>query len=135
MQHIVGRILIVIGVITPDASVYCSGIEIVQYKESSHPIMKNAYGPAVLMTFRSSNPNFYIIDCQCSEDYAAETVSEKYKYIAVLVDPSSGKLIDIYTPNYYYSCYCSLHSSNLCTEIAKTAISRIAVSGFYEKTA
>jgi len=89
--------------IVPDSSVYCSYMEIVRYKGSTHPMMKYAYEPAVLMTFKSPSSDFYKIDCQCSGKYAAETVVQKYNFVTVLVDPSSGKMIDIYYPNFYYS--------------------------------
>lgn len=74
-----------------------------RYKESTKPIMKNySYHSALLMTFKSDN-DFYKIDCQTSGAYAGETVVEKYQEVTVLIDPQSGKLIDIVDPNFYYS--------------------------------
>ena len=89
--------------IMPDASTYCKSMEIAYYKESTKPIMKDySYHSVLLMTFVSDR-DFYIIDCQTSGAYAGETVIRKCREVTVLVDPQSGKLVDIVDPNYYYS--------------------------------
>lgn len=89
--------------ILPDSTTYCSDVEIVYFSESTQPIDKYfSREPALLMTFQSSNDIFYKIDCRCTGEYAYDTQVHNYNWVTVLINPYSGKIIDIYTPNFYY---------------------------------
>lgn len=90
--------------IMPNDSTYCDSMEIVLYKESTKPIMKGFYNSTVLlMKFVSENRDFYRINCVTSGAYAGESVVRNYNEVTVLIDPDSGKIIDIVEPNFYYS--------------------------------
>lgn len=89
--------------VNPDASVRCLSIDVVHYVSSTHPIMKDfGHGTALMMTFWGET-EFYKIQWEGFGDYAGESARKDSDFITVLIDPASGKLLDICEPNYYYT--------------------------------
>lgn len=89
--------------INPDASVRCTDMKVVHYSSSTHPIMNNfGRGPALMMEF-VGNSVFYKIQWEGYGDFAGESARKDSSVVTVLIDPASGKLLDIYDPNYYYT--------------------------------
>ncbi len=74
----------------------------VYYVSSTKPINKVSSRPALILTFASSSENFYKINCRGTGAYAANTYKDQTDYVTVMIDPETGKLIDIVFFNYYY---------------------------------
>ncbi|WP_276949665.1 hypothetical protein [Acetatifactor muris] len=90
--------------ITPNDNVYCSSnIGVAHYVKSSHPINKNfGHGTVLQMTFKSNDP-FYLIQWQCTGIFAGESRYCNSDVVTVLINPKNGELVDICSPNYYYT--------------------------------
>lgn len=89
--------------VTPNETTYCSFMEVVHYISSTHPIMKNRNGEDLLqMTFKSDEV-FYKIEWVGTGMFDNETAKLDSEKITVLIDPKSGKIVDIVSPNYYYT--------------------------------
>lgn len=73
----------------------------VHYYSSTRPAMNVSSRPALMLTFYA-NSNFYKIHCRGTGAYSMNTLWEDLSYVTVLIDPSTGKLIDIVEFNYYY---------------------------------
>lgn len=73
----------------------------VYYHSSTRPAMSVSGRPALQLTFYSDS-NFYSVHCVCSGAYAMNQLWQDFKVVKVLIDPSTGKLIDIVEFNYYY---------------------------------
>ncbi len=73
----------------------------VHYHSSTKPAMKVSSRPALLLTFYDDS-DFYRIHCTGSGAYSTNTLWEDLNYVTVLIDPDTGKLIDIVEYNYYY---------------------------------
>lgn len=54
----------------------------------------------------------YTIHCNCTGEYAMNTYNRDFSYAVVLIDPESGKLIDIFENNYYYD-FCPTGSNQI----------------------
>lgn len=72
------------------------------YFSSTKPINGVSSRPALLLTFASSSDSFYKINCRGTGAYAANTYQGQTDYVTVLIDPETGKMIDILHFNYYY---------------------------------
>lgn len=70
------------------------------YMRSTRPAMTVSDRPVLELTLEG--PNCYTIHCNCTGAYAANTCNEDLSRVTVLIDPETGKLIDILEPNYYY---------------------------------
>lgn len=46
--------------------------------------------------------NFYSVHCRCTGAYKENNLWQDFKAVTVIIDPSTGKLIDIENFNYYY---------------------------------
>jgi hypothetical protein len=89
--------------VTPDENTVCSYMGVVDYSRSTHPIMKNRNGTTLLeMTFKSDS-EFYKIHWVGTGMFDRETVKLDSPKITVLIEPESGKIVDIVSPNYYYT--------------------------------
>jgi hypothetical protein len=73
----------------------------VYYLNSTKPNLAIRNKAVLELTFISNNP-FYKIHCVCSGAYKQNTLWQDLKYVTVLVDPDTGKLIDISNFNYFY---------------------------------
>lgn len=73
----------------------------VHYYSSTKPAMKVSSRPALMLTFYGDS-NFYRIHCTGSGEYSMNTLREDLNNVTVLIDPETGKLIDIVEFNYYY---------------------------------
>lgn len=73
----------------------------VYYHSSTKPIMNVKSGPALLLTYYSDS-NFYKINCLGTGAYSMNTFYQNLNFVTVLIDPATGKLIDIPYFNYYY---------------------------------
>lgn len=72
------------------------------YFSSTKPINEVSSRPALILTFASSSDSFYKINCRGTGAYAANTYQGQTDYVTVLIDPETGKLIDILHFNYFY---------------------------------
>lgn len=75
--------------------------EIAYYYGSTRPAMSVSNRNVLKLTYRC-NSNFYRINCFCTGAYAMNNYSQTYNYVTVIIDPETGKLIDIVEFNYYY---------------------------------
>ncbi len=75
--------------------------EAVYYHNSTRPAMKVGSKAALMLTYYADK-EFYRINCWGTGAYSMNTLRENFKYVTVLIDPSTGKLIDIVSFNYYY---------------------------------
>lgn len=73
----------------------------VHYYSSTKPAMQVSSRPALMLTFYDDS-NFYRIHCTGSVAYSMNTLWEDLNLVTVLIDPDTGKLIDIVEFNYYY---------------------------------
>lgn len=73
----------------------------VYYLNSTRPAMDVKNQSALLLTFYSDS-NFYKIHCIGTGSYSMNTLREDLNYVTVLIDPATGKLIDIAEFNYFY---------------------------------
>ena len=73
----------------------------VYYHNSTRPAMQVSSRPALMLTFYSDS-DFYRIHCVCSGAYAMNNLWQDLNFVTVLIDPDTGKLIDIVEYNYYY---------------------------------
>lgn len=69
------------------------------YGSKSNMPIKNKH---LLELSLSSPSNFYNINCSCSGAYAANNLHLNLNYTTVLIDPDTGKLVDIEFLNYFY---------------------------------
>lgn len=81
--------------------VYYEKPSAVYYLKSTRPNIKIESKPVLKLTFYSSS-DFYKIHCVCSGDYKENTLWKDMKYVTVLIDPDTGKLVDISDFNYFY---------------------------------
>lgn len=89
--------------VTPNETTICSFMEVVHYISSTHPIIKNRNGEDLLqMTFKSDDV-FYKIEWVGTGMFDNETAKLDSEKITVLIDPKSGRIVDIVSPNYYYT--------------------------------
>lgn len=72
------------------------------YVSSTKPINEVSSRPALMLTFVSPSDDFYKINCTGTGAYASNTYQDKTNNVTVLIDPKTGKLIDIVYFNYYY---------------------------------
>lgn len=76
----------------------------VHYISSTKPAMHVSSRPALLLTYYAAdNSNFYKINCRGTGAYSMNTLRKNSDSVQVLIDPVSGRLIDIYYYNYYYN--------------------------------
>lgn len=75
--------------------------EAVYYHSSTRPAMQVSSRPALMLTFYDDS-NFYRIHCVCSGAYDMNNLWKDLNFVTVLIDPDTGKLIDIVEFNYYY---------------------------------
>lgn len=75
--------------------------EIAYYYGSTRPAMSVSSRNVLKLTYRC-NSNFYRINCFCTGAYAMNNYSQNYNHVTVIIDPETGKLIDIVEFNYYY---------------------------------
>ncbi|MBD5532294.1 MAG: hypothetical protein HDQ98_08840 [Lachnospiraceae bacterium] len=73
----------------------------VHYFGSTKPAMSVGSRPALMLTFYGEK-DFYHINCTGTGAYKMNTLWEDFSAVTVLIDPSTGKLIDIVEFNYYY---------------------------------
>lgn len=73
----------------------------VYYHYSTRPAMKVNSKPALMLTYVSDS-NFYRIYCTGTGAYSMNTLWENLNNVTVVIDPATGKLIDIVYFNYYY---------------------------------
>ncbi len=73
----------------------------VYYLNSTRPNLQIESKPVLELTFISSSI-FYKIHCVCSGAYKENTLWKDLKYVTVLIDPDTGKLVDISDFNYFY---------------------------------
>lgn len=73
--------------------------KIVYYKSSTKPYANYSARPAVLIRFTSTR-DFYTIHCKAM--YASDNCWKSYNSVTVLIDPGTGKIIDIVSVNYFY---------------------------------
>lgn len=76
--------------------------EIAYYYSSTRPAMSVSSRNVLKLTYRC-NSNFYRINCFCTGAYAMNNYSQNYNYVTVIIDPETGRLIDIVYFNYYYN--------------------------------
>lgn len=89
--------------IDQNENVYCSSdIQEVHFTQSTHPIQKYFQGTALKMTFTSTS-DFYKIHWVGTGIFSGETRECNSSAIIVLINPADGKLVDICSPNYYYT--------------------------------
>lgn len=73
----------------------------VYYHNSTRPAMHVSGRSALELTYYSDS-NFYSIHCRCTGAYSMNNLWQDFKVVTVLIDPGTGKLIDIVEYNYYY---------------------------------
>lgn len=73
----------------------------IYYMKSTRPAMNVGSRAALELTFYS-NSNFYSVHCRCTGAYKENNLWQDFKAVTVIIDPSTGKLIDIESFNYYY---------------------------------
>lgn len=73
----------------------------VYYHSSTRPAMNVGSRAALELTFYSDT-DFYSIHCRCTGAYDMNNFWDETNVVQVLIDPSTGKLIDIVQFNYYY---------------------------------
>lgn len=71
------------------------------YHNSTRPAMNVKNQPALMLTYLSDS-NFYRIYVTGTGAYSMNTLWETFNNVTVLIDPATGKLIDIVSFNYYY---------------------------------
>lgn len=76
--------------------------DVVYYSYSTKPAMHVSARPALMLTFISDS-NFYKVHCRCTGYYSSNNYWQDFDWVTVIIDPETGKLIDIYTFNYYYN--------------------------------
>ena len=87
--------------------------EVAYYLYSTRPALNVSSRPVLQLTYYSNNP-FYNIYCSCSGAYAANRLWENLNAVTVIIDPATGKMIDILEFNYYYQ-YAVGSNSITCT--------------------
>lgn len=73
----------------------------IYYMKSTRPAMSVSSRAALELTFYSDS-NFYSVHCVCTGAYKENNLWQDFKAVTVIIDPSTGKLIDIESFNYYY---------------------------------
>ncbi len=73
----------------------------IYYMNSTRPAMKVSSRAALELTFYSDS-NFYSVHCVCSGAYKENHLWQDFKAVTVIIDPATGKLIDIEDFNYFY---------------------------------
>lgn len=73
----------------------------IYYMNSTRPAMNVGSRAALELTFYSDS-NFYSVHCVCSGAYKENNLWQDFKAVTVIIDPATGKLIDIEQFNYYY---------------------------------
>ena len=73
----------------------------IYYMKSTRPAMNVGSRAALELTFYSDS-NFYSVHCRCTGAYKENNLWQDFKAVTVIIDPSTGKLIDIESFNYYY---------------------------------
>lgn len=73
----------------------------VYYFDSTRAAMYIDHTPALMLTYHSTS-NFYKVHCIGTGAYSTNTYWHDYNEATVLIDPATGKLIDIVDFNYYY---------------------------------
>ncbi|SFG37886.1 hypothetical protein SAMN04487761_11535 [Lachnospiraceae bacterium C7] len=92
--------------IDPDAGEWITFSDVyepaaVYYHSSTKPAMNVSSRPALLLTY-VGNTQFYRINCLGTGAYSMNTYQHNFNNVTVLIDPSTGRLIDIVEFNYYY---------------------------------
>lgn len=85
------------------SSVVLSGVyepDIVYYISSTRPAMN--VGSKFVLSLTFTGDNLYKIHNYCTGAYSMNNFSEDFNYVNVLIDPATGKLVDILSFNYYY---------------------------------
>lgn len=73
----------------------------VYYLYSTRPAMNVSSRPVLELTLYSDT-NFYKVPCRGTGAYAQNTFWHDFNAVTVLIDPNTGKLVDIVEFNYYY---------------------------------
>lgn len=73
----------------------------VYYLNSTRPALNVSNQPALLLTYTSGS-NFYKVHCRGTGAYSMNTFWQDMNIVTVLIDPATGKLIDISEFNYFY---------------------------------
>lgn len=85
------------------ASVVQSGVyepDIIYYISSTRPAM--SVGSKYVLSLTFTGNNLYRIHNYCTGAYSMNNFSEDFNAVNVLIDPATGKLVDILEFNYYY---------------------------------
>lgn len=73
----------------------------IHYLSSTRPAMYVSSRPALLVTYKSKE-DFYKIHCRGTGAYSMNTLWLDTDTVSVIIDPNTGKLIDIAEFNYFY---------------------------------
>ena len=74
---------------------------VIYYRNSTRPAMNVGSKAALELTFYSQN-EFYNVHCRCTGAYAENNLWKEFKAVTVIIDPATGRLIDIEQFNYFY---------------------------------
>lgn len=77
------------------------GPRAVWYHSSTRPNYGVSGRPALSLTFTGPR-GFYYVHCRCTGAYAMNNLWEDFSAVNVIIDPETGKMIDIYEFNYFY---------------------------------
>lgn len=86
----------------------------VWYRNSTRPSYGVSGRPALAIKFISSSA-FYSINCLCTGAYAQNNLVKDMNTVTVIVDPETGKMIDIYSFNYFYDFAVGSNSISVLT--------------------
>ena len=79
------------------------GPEVVFYRESTKPYRTVGSKPLLhLLFYGEPDADFYDIACLGTGSYQSDTLYKQPDYVIVLIDPDTGKLVDISEYNYFY---------------------------------
>lgn len=73
----------------------------IQYFSSTRPNINVSSRPALALTLVGPK-GFYSIHCSCMGAYIENNLWKNLDYVVVIIDPNTGKMIDIMEFNYFY---------------------------------
>lgn len=95
--------------ITPGSTVWCDkdheemdGPRVLKYHTSTMPFTAVESKPVLVVTFKSPDV-FYRIHCRCTGAYAENNLWQDLNWVTLLIDPDTGKVVDILDFNYLYN--------------------------------
>ena len=71
------------------------------YHSSTRPATDANRKPALKLTFYGE-PEMYLVHCRCTNAFSMNNYWRDYDEVTVIIDPDTGKLIDIFNFNYFY---------------------------------